>query len=268
VIRKISAAASSIMVTVIPAPVPTVAVCWDVDGTLLLGGTIGTEVLGEAFEQVTGHPARFDAIRMGGHTDWLIGEALRDALPAEHAEAVTARGEAFGHDMIAAVTDGWHRRGGDLAAVAHTLPGVPETVAALAAEPGVVQTLTTGNVRVGARAKLTAVGLADGPIDLDLGGYGEGPGARVRVVEQARDALTRRYGAAPALVVVGDTPRDVEAAHRAGAVAVGVATGRSSADELRDAGAEHVFDDLADPGRLVAVVRATGEDRHAAEAGR
>ncbi|GAA4807259.1 haloacid dehalogenase-like hydrolase [Actinomycetospora chlora] len=256
------------MVTMIPRAVPTVAVCWDVDGTLLLGGPIGTEVLGEAFTQVTGHPPRFEAISMGGHTDWLIGEALRDALDAEAAAEIAARGDAFGHAMIAAVSAEWRRRAGDLHAVARTLPGVRETVAALAAEPGVVQTLTTGNVRVGAHAKLTAVGLADGPIDLGLGGYGEGPGARVRVVEQARDALSAHFGAAPPLVVVGDTPRDVEAAHRAGAVAVGVATGRCGVGELRDAGAEHVFDDLADPGRLVAVVRSTGEDRHAAEAGR
>ncbi|GAA4912582.1 phosphoglycolate phosphatase-like HAD superfamily hydrolase [Actinomycetospora succinea] len=247
---------------------PRVAVCWDVDGTLLHGGPIGVEVLGAAFTQVTGHPARFDAIRMGGHTDWLIGEALRDALDAEDAAVVSARGDDFGHAMIAAVSDGWHRRAGDLAAVSRTLPGVRATVAALAADPDVVQTLTTGNVRAGATAKLTAVGLADGPIDLGLGGYGEGPGARVRVVEQARDALTARYGAAPTMVVVGDTPRDVEAAHGAGAIAVGVATGRSSVEELVDSGAEHVFDDLADPARLVAVVRSAGEDRHAAEAGR
>ncbi|PVZ14547.1 HAD family hydrolase [Actinomycetospora cinnamomea] len=239
---------------------PRVAVCWDVDGTLLHGGTVGREVLAAAFTEVTGHPAPIDRIAMGGRTDWLIGEALRDALAAEHAAAITARGDDFGHAMVAAVTATWERRADDLVAVARTLPGVRETVAALAAEPGVVQTLTTGNVPAGARAKLTAVGLADSPIDLDLGGYGVGPGARVRVVTAARDALAARYGTAPALVVVGDTPLDVEAAHRAGAVAVGVATGRSSTDELHAAGAEHVFADLADPARLVAVVRSARED--------
>jgi phosphoglycolate phosphatase len=238
--------------------IPSVAVCWDVDGTLLHGGTVGREVLAAAFTAVTGHPAPMHAISMSGRTDWLIGEALRDALPAE--DAAPFRGDDFGHAVVAAATAGWGRRADDLAPVARTLPGVPETVAALAAEPGVVQTLTTGNVPAGARAKLTAVGLADGPIDLDLGGYGVGPGARVRVVTAARDALAARYGTAPPLVVVGDTPLDVEAAHRAGAVAVGVATGLSSVEELRDSGAEHVFPDLADPGRLVAVVRAARED--------
>lgn len=247
---------------------PRVAVCWDVDGTLLLGGTVGRDVLGDAFTTVTGHRAPIESIAMGGRTDWLIGEALRDALPADDAAPIVARGDDFGHAVIAAVTDGWGRRAGELAAVARALPGVPETVAALAAEPGVVQTLTTGNVRVGARAKLDAVGLADGPIDLTLGGYGEGPGQRVRIVEQARDALAARYGEVPVMVVVGDTPLDVEAAHRGGALAVAVATGRSSVEELRATGAEHVFADLADPGRLVAVVRSAREDRHAAEPGR
>ncbi|MDD7941186.1 haloacid dehalogenase-like hydrolase [Actinomycetospora lutea] len=245
------------------SPTPRVAVCWDIDGTLLWGGTVGRDVLCDAFTTVTGHRAPIEAVAMGGRTDWLIGEALRDALPAHHAAPFVARGDDFGHAVIAAVTDGWGRRAGELAAVARTLPGVPETVAALAADPAVIQTLTTGNVRVGARAKLGAVGLADGPIDLGLGGYGEGPGQRVRVVEQARDALAARYGEVPVMVVVGDTPLDVEAAHRAGALAVGVATGRSSVGDLHAAGAEHVFDDLADPGRLVAVVRSAREDRHA-----
>jgi phosphoglycolate phosphatase len=250
-----------------PETPPDVAVCWDVDGTLLRGGVVGREVLEQAFTTVTGHPAPEEQVLMPGRTDWLIGEALRDALPDEHATTLRGRGDAFGHDMIAEVDAEWGRREPDLAAVAHTLPGVPGTIAALAADPGVVQTLTTGNVRAGARAKLAAVGLTDGPIDLALGGYGEGPGERVRVVEQARDALAARYGSSPTLVVVGDTPLDVEAAHRAGAIAVGVATGGATLAELHASGAEHVFADLADPGRLVAVVRSAREDRDAASRG-
>jgi phosphoglycolate phosphatase-like HAD superfamily hydrolase len=41
--------------------------------------------------------------------------------------------------------------------------------------------------------------------------------------------------------VVGDTPLDVEAAHGAGAIAVAVATGHFSVEELRATGAEHVL---------------------------
>jgi phosphoglycolate phosphatase len=41
--------------------------------------------------------------------------------------------------------------------------------------------------------------------------------------------------------VVGDTPRDVEAAHAAGCTAVAVATGHYDVAALRDAGADHVL---------------------------
>ena len=42
-------------------------------------------------------------------------------------------------------------------------------------------------------------------------------------------------------VVVGDTPLDIQAAHGAGAIGIGVATGHYSVDELSAAGAEHVL---------------------------
>jgi len=49
------------------------------------------------------------------------------------------------------------------------------------------------------------------------------------------------------MLVVGDTPLDVAAAHGAGTVAVGVATGHFSADDLRGAGADHVLETLEEP---------------------
>ncbi|MGH3621783.1 MAG: HAD family hydrolase, partial [Sciscionella sp.] len=59
--------------------------------------------------------------------------------------------------------------------------------------------------------------------------------------------------------VVGDTPADVRAARQHGAVAVGVATGRHSEDELRAAGAAVVFADLSDTQAVLDTLnRATG----------
>jgi phosphoglycolate phosphatase-like HAD superfamily hydrolase len=46
------------------------------------------------------------------------------------------------------------------------------------------------------------------------------------------------------VLVVGDTPLDIEAAHAAGTVAVGVASGHYSAEQLRDAGADYVLESL------------------------
>jgi phosphoglycolate phosphatase len=49
------------------------------------------------------------------------------------------------------------------------------------------------------------------------------------------------------VLVVGDTPKDVDAARGAGAVSVAVASGHYSAEELRAAGADHVLDSLEQP---------------------
>ena len=57
----------------------------------------------------------------------------------------------------------------------------------------------------------------------------------------------RKYGVrfdARRVVVIGDTPHDIKGAHDNGAVAVGVATGGSSAEELTAAGADVVLADL------------------------
>ena len=243
------------------AALPPVTVCWDLDGTLLWAGPIGGEVLRAAFVEVTGLAVPGREVPMGGMTDHLVAGAYRDALDPEQAAPLHARGPAYPADLVAAVAREWVRRAPEVAATARLLPGARVAVDTLAATSGVRQVVVTGNVRAGAEAKLAAVGLHPGPLDLDAGAYGDLPGPRAALVHAAREHAVRAHAhPAPPLVVVGDTPRDVEAAHAAGAVAVGVATGSASADELRAAGADHLFADLTDVGRLVAVVRAAGED--------
>src|SRR5262249_6504559 len=48
------------------------------------------------------------------------------------------------------------------------------------------------------------------------------------------------------VVVIGDTPHDIEVARQAGARGVGVATGSFDPDQLRDAGADAVLEGLSD----------------------
>jgi phosphoglycolate phosphatase-like HAD superfamily hydrolase len=48
------------------------------------------------------------------------------------------------------------------------------------------------------------------------------------------------------VVVIGDTPHDIDCAHAHGCRALAVATGGSSADELRSHHADLVVDDLSD----------------------
>ena len=48
-------------------------------------------------------------------------------------------------------------------------------------------------------------------------------------------------------LVVGDTPLDIAAAHGAGAIGVGVASGHFSSEQLDQAGADVVLESLREP---------------------
>ena len=106
----------------------------------------------------------------------------------------------------------------------------------------------SGNVRSMADVKLASLGLTR-HLDLDAGAYGTESEIRADLVPVAQRHAAARYGedfSGARTVLVGDTPLDVEAALVAGARAVGVATGGFSAEDLAEAGAHAVLDDLSD----------------------
>jgi phosphoglycolate phosphatase-like HAD superfamily hydrolase len=106
----------------------------------------------------------------------------------------------------------------------HAYPGVADTLAALEARDGVVQSLLTGNIEANAALKVGAFGL-ERWLDFEVGAYGSDPhDERSELVAVARERVTAKYGEPTRAVLVGDTPHDVQAAREAGARAVAVAT--------------------------------------------
>lgn len=106
-------------------------------------------------------------------------------------------------------------------------PGAHAAVAAVRAQGG-RSIVVTAKYRPNALLHLDHLGLAADVVE----GWRWGPGKTEALLE---------HGAS---VYVGDHVQDVEAAVRAGAVPVGVATGPCSPAELADAGAAAVLDDL------------------------
>lgn len=135
------------------------------------------------------------------------------------------------------------------------LPGAAAALAALAAEEQAVQSLVTGNLREIAWHKLSAFDLHE-HLDFEIGGYGSLSAHRPDLVAHAVEQAAARHSpfARDAVIVIGDTPHDVDAALAHGATAVGVATGRFDADTLRDAGAHTVLADLSDTGAVLTAV--------------
>jgi phosphoglycolate phosphatase-like HAD superfamily hydrolase len=120
----------------------------------------------------------------------------------------------------------------------------------------VAQSLVTGNIRPIAHEKLSAFGLG-GWLDFEIAGYGSDGGARSMLVRLARERSEAKYGkafAAKRVVVIGDTQHDIVGALDSGVVAIGVATGRTTADELTAAGAQVVLPSLADTAAVMHAV--------------
>ena len=186
----------------------------------------------------------FDALALNGVDMRADGEAERllEPFSAELATALIARQDEL-------------KREGQL------LPGATQALAAVAELTGAVQSVLTGNSRPTAELKLRAFGL-DGFVDFDIGGYGSEANPKGTLLRVARQRAAEKHGVTfgeDATVYVADSPRDVDAARIGGARSLAVASGRASAAELRDAGADAVLPDLADTAALVTLItRLTG----------
>jgi phosphoglycolate phosphatase len=133
------------------------------------------------------------------------------------------------------------------------LPGVRAVLDRLATDPAVVQTLVTGNVPQVAAAKVAAFALTDA-FDAEVGGYGTDDHVRATLVRRSLERAEAKYGRRFRPVVLGDTVWDMTAALANDAVAIGVATGSTTAADLARAGAHVVLTDLSDVDRAVTAV--------------
>jgi phosphoglycolate phosphatase-like HAD superfamily hydrolase len=87
-------------------------------------------------------------------------------------------------------------------------------------------------------------------VKLSFGGYGSDSTDRAELtrcaIERAGRILGQRLDP-QRILVVGDTPKDIEAARAVGAVTVGVASWSYGEAELRKAGADYVLASLPEP---------------------
>lgn len=213
----------------------------DIDGTLLSTDGEAREAFREALRTTYGTPGPIDDHPFAGKTDPQIARELLSAAGLEEAA------------IVAGLDDLWRRY---LEALSPRLrarpPRLCEGVTALlerieASSPAVVAGLLTGNIRDGARLKLRAAGL-----DFErfpVGAFGCDSADRRRLPEVAMRRAARLLDQAvepTSVVVVGDTPADIDCARRCGARAVAVATGVYAAAELAPHRPDALLDSLAD----------------------
>jgi phosphoglycolate phosphatase-like HAD superfamily hydrolase len=225
-------------------------VLFDIDGTLVLTGGAGIRAMNRACEALVGHPQALAGIPVAGRTDRIIltdvlareGHTLDDGLLERLRDQYIANlREEIEHPGRAQSFESLGSRGGMKA----VMPGIRELLDTLERRDDVFLGLLTGNFEAGARIKLEHFDLWR---YFRCGAFGDDAADRNALVPFALDRA-RRCGLPdidPAdILVVGDTPHDVACARAVGATPIGVATGGFTVEQLRESGADVVFQDLS-----------------------
>jgi phosphoglycolate phosphatase len=225
-------------------------VLWNIDLTLVDVGKVARDAFADAFRQVTGRPlAALPQLAGRSDTEIFFESLYLNDVPARAAEDAELLAR-YCHALEIAFA----QRQDDLIREGRLLPGAHDAVLAVADLPGVVETVLTGTIKPNAVRKLAAFDL-DHALDLDIGGYGSDAYPRGSLLLEVRRQASEKYGTpieqTPA-VYVADTARDIEAAAIGGARCIAVASGRETAAELEEAGADLVLIDLSDTGQVLA----------------
>jgi len=209
------------------------AVLFDIDGTLLTTGGAGAAAWRLAFRDVIGIDAEIEDFTEDGITDPEVCRKTFQGVTGRtptHAE-VAALLPAYVKHLHVTVRESEGYR---------VMPGVAGLLGRLS-DDGVLLGVTTGNVEAAAHVKLARARLNH---FFMFGGFGSDSPDRGELTRDAIVRAGRVLGAALSreqVLVVGDTPHDVEAAREADAGSVAVATGHFDRASLVASGADHVL---------------------------
>ena len=223
-------------------------VLFDIDGTILWSDGAGRRAMQRALMAAFGSSGSAD-YRYDGKTDRQI---VRDLMRMEgHADdLIDARMVA----LLADYASGLHEELRSGETLVRRLDGVLELFDALEARHDRRIGLLTGNIEIGAHAKLRAVGIDPGRFAVSAFGSDHEVRGELPAIAQrrAREQLGLDVNG-DAIIIIGDTPADIDCTRAIGAQAIAVATGRYSVEELAHHRPLAVFADLSD---TAAVMRA------------
>lgn len=201
-------------------------VLFDIDGTLVSTGGAGVKAFARVFENEFGARDGLERLKFAGRTD------------------VSLVREFFGHHAIPATPENFRRFFERyvfwldhilLHSQTRSYPGVIDFIHDLRAleHPPLVG-LLTGNIRLGAEIKLRHFDLWK---EFQTGAFADDAEERSQIAVIARDRGSRVLGArlkGDQVLVIGDTPLDIQCGRAIGARMLTVATGGATLGELRE----------------------------------
>ncbi len=224
-------------------------VLFDIDGTLLNSGGMGRASMQRALAEVFGSPGN-PKYRYDGKTDKQI---VRDTMRLEgHTdEHIDSRMETLIDLYLDGLRTGVESGNFDV----RPLDGVVELLDALEARKDVVLGLLTGNVETGARVKLKAAGID--PDRFRVNAFGSDHEHRPQLPAIAQRRASENLGldiVGERVIVIGDTPADIECGRELGARAIAVASGHYSVEQLEAHDPYAVFPSLSNTAEVLETI--------------
>ena len=221
-------------------------ILFDIDGTLLRTNGAGLRAMREAGRELFGSTFRDDGIETAGRLDGLIWSDLArlndiEDSPEHHERFRRRYGELLAHRLQ---TDG----------PAQLLPGVREIVLALLDCGSRLSIgLLTGNYPETGRLKIRSAGLDPDLFQCSAWGCdGASRRALPPVAMRRHEERIGRMIEPSQLVIIGDTPHDIDCAKSHGCRSLAVATGAFTLDELITHEPDLAVHDLADRDSILA----------------
>lgn len=213
---------------------------FDIDGTLIRTSMVGRQVMKMALEEVIGSAGQIESYPFAGKTDrGIIFDLLTEIglsekqiykfLPDVYSQMAKLGRTMFYQDGL--------------------LPcaGIMELISQISQRTDTMLGLQTGNIQPTAHIKLDAAGL-DATSFL-IGAYGSDSAKREELIPFALERAIEVSGKEPQLgdvIVIGDTPSDIECAKANGVKSIAVATGTYSSANLAQYDPDFLLDDLSD----------------------
>lgn len=217
---------------------------FDIDGTLINSGGAGYVAMEAALASEFGVSVPTRGVSAAGRTDRAI---TRDLFAYHKIEDTPENTENFLAAYLVHLQAALPARKG------RVLAGVVEVLEQLAVRDDVALGLLTGNIREGARHKLSHYRLYH---HFPFGGFGDLHTDRNDVAREAYAEVTRIANGRidhDRLWVIGDTPFDVQCGRAIGARVIAVATGTHSLEQLAPSEPDHLLADFSDPLSVLAL---------------
>jgi phosphoglycolate phosphatase-like HAD superfamily hydrolase len=194
---------------------------WDIDGTLLLTHGAAAIPFAKAVSKYAGKVIEIDRKKMSGYTDYEIVKVLLNSVAIEVSfSEITQILSVYTKELPASL------QGSSTGAVGN----IKEIMTKIKNTQKFELAIGTGNIYAGAKIKLSHVGLWDFFEEKHVFCATEDRWSRDLVIKGAKQSLIRNQVG----IVIGDSPKDIVSAKKAGLAVISVATGSHSLVELSE----------------------------------